>query len=333
MCLKISVIVPVYNTEKYLHRCIDSILAQTFADFELLLVNDGSTDSSGAICDEYAQKDNRVRVFHKENTGVSATRNLGIDNSKGEYLIFIDSDDYWIDNNSLEQLYLTAIQHDLDIVRGEYKAVDENGEDLFVRPISKSKEKVSYKVIDNETFLEDIINGEYFFVLCLVRKDILGDIKYNEKRSFLEDMEFISHLIMNPMRCMYVPIRFYAYRKISTSASNTPKLKNLEDSFGMCDVFHGLSLKTNVIKLKERYEYNSIMMYYWTLDTITLDSYFFRRSEIIKNYGLKELQKKVNKWSLKSSKKYPIIIKMSPIIGVCALKIKHIIGKLIRKIS
>ena len=99
----------------------------------------------------------------------------------------------------------------------------------------------------------------------------------------------------------------------------------------MCDVFHGLSLKTNVIKLKERYEYNSIMMYYWTLDTITLDSYFSRRNEIIKNFGLKGLQKKVNKWSQKSSKKYPIIIKMSPIIGVWLLKIKHRLGSTIRK--
>lgn len=77
---KISVIVPVYNTEKYLHRCIDSILAQTYTDFELLLIDDGSKDNSGAICDEYAAKDSRVRVFHKENGGVSSARNLCLDN-------------------------------------------------------------------------------------------------------------------------------------------------------------------------------------------------------------------------------------------------------------
>lgn len=91
---KISVIVPVYKAEKYLHRCIDSILAQTFTDFELILVNDGSPDNSGAICDEYAQKDNRVRVFHKENGGVSSARNLGLDNAQGEWITFVDSDDY-----------------------------------------------------------------------------------------------------------------------------------------------------------------------------------------------------------------------------------------------
>lgn len=90
---KISVIVPVYNAEKYLHRCVDSILAQTFKDFELLLIDDGSTDGSGAICDEYAQKDSRVRVFHKENGGVSSARNLGLENARGEWILFVDSDD------------------------------------------------------------------------------------------------------------------------------------------------------------------------------------------------------------------------------------------------
>lgn len=90
----VSVIVPVYNTEKYLHRCIDSILTQTYTDFELLLIDDGSTDNSGKICDEYTQKDSRVRVFHKENGGVSSARNLGLDEAKGEWISFVDSDDY-----------------------------------------------------------------------------------------------------------------------------------------------------------------------------------------------------------------------------------------------
>ena len=102
---KISVIVPVYNAEKYLHRCIDSILSQTFTDFELLLINDGSKDSSGAICDEYAAKDNRVRVFHKENGGASSARNLGLDNAKGEWIAFVDSDDL-LEVNMLNHLLL-----------------------------------------------------------------------------------------------------------------------------------------------------------------------------------------------------------------------------------
>ena len=91
---KISVIIPVYNAEKYLYRCIDSVLVQTFTNWELLLIDDGSKDSSGVICDEYAAKDARVRVFHKENGGVSSARNLGLDNARGEWVAFVDSDDY-----------------------------------------------------------------------------------------------------------------------------------------------------------------------------------------------------------------------------------------------
>lgn len=91
---KVSIIVPVYNVEKYLHRCVDSILLQTFTDFELLLIDDGSTDKSVDICDKYALKDRRIRVFHKKNGGVSSARNLGIKKSSGVYILFVDSDDY-----------------------------------------------------------------------------------------------------------------------------------------------------------------------------------------------------------------------------------------------
>ncbi|HFU5892253.1 TPA: glycosyltransferase family 2 protein, partial [Enterococcus faecium] len=92
MC-EISIIVPIYNVEQYLRKCVDSILAQTFTDFEVILVDDGSPDNSGAICDEYAKLDSRVRVIHKENGGLSDARNAGIEIAKGKYLGFVDSDD------------------------------------------------------------------------------------------------------------------------------------------------------------------------------------------------------------------------------------------------
>lgn len=99
----ISIIVPIYNKEKYLYRCLDSILSQTFTDYELLLIDDGSTDGSCKICDEYAARDQRIRVFHKKNGGVSSARNIGINNIRGEYLTFIDSDDY-VNVNYLDSL-------------------------------------------------------------------------------------------------------------------------------------------------------------------------------------------------------------------------------------
>lgn len=101
---KISVIVPVYKAENTLHRCVDSILAQTFTDFELLLIDDGSPDRSGAICDEYEEKNPRIKVFHKPNGGVSSARNLGLDNAEGEWISFVDSDD-WIDHDYLYELF------------------------------------------------------------------------------------------------------------------------------------------------------------------------------------------------------------------------------------
>ena len=101
---KISIIVPVYNAEKYLHRCIDSILTQTFGDFELLLIDDGSTDKSGRICDDYVSKDHRIRIFHKQNGGVASARELGIIQAVGKYSIHVDADD-WIESNMLEEMY------------------------------------------------------------------------------------------------------------------------------------------------------------------------------------------------------------------------------------
>ena len=115
---KISVIVPVYNVEKYIHKCLDSILKQTFTDFELILVDDGSPDNCGNICDEYAKKDNRIFVVHKKNGGLSAARNSGIDwafqNSDSEFITFIDSDDT-IAENYLEK-FMNAMDNNADIV-------------------------------------------------------------------------------------------------------------------------------------------------------------------------------------------------------------------------
>lgn len=112
---KVSVIVPVYNTEKYLAQCVDSILSQSFTDFELLLINDGSKDYSGAICDQYAANDSRVTVFHKENGGVSSARNLGLDNARGEWITFIDADD-WIESSFLTEVYEKALVDGADMV-------------------------------------------------------------------------------------------------------------------------------------------------------------------------------------------------------------------------
>ncbi len=315
MC-KISIIVPVYNVEKYLRYCINSILTQSFTDFELLLINDGSLDYSGEICDESALKDKRVRVFHTANSGVSSARNLGLDNARGKYIVFLDADDYWYDDTALEQLFTLSEKYDLDIIRGEYKAVDHDGNDLFEIPLSEEKIALSNKILTPGMFYTRIMRGENFLVLSLFKKQAIGDIRFDKKRVFLEDMEYYVHLLCQPLRCMFVPLRFYAYRKHSSSASNSYKIQNLIDSFSMCDVFHESIRKVNDEILNRAYKYNSIMMYYWTLETISLDPYYNNRSSIIKELSLISRQQQVSEWAKKEHSVFPIMIYLPPCLGI-----------------
>lgn len=328
----ISVIVPVYNAEKYLHRCIESILMQTFADFELLLINDGSTDLSSTICDEYALSDSRIKTIHKPNTGVSSTRNRGLNESKGKYIIFLDADDFWYVNTALEQLVEIAEKYDIDVVRGEYKAVDQDGNDLFERPLTKEKQQFANQILTSGQFYTQIMCGENFLVLSLFKRESIGNIRLNDERAFLEDMEFYVELFLQPLRCMFIPIRFYAYRKVDSSASHTPKVKNLQDSFLMCDVFNKYA---NVVEdeiLREAYRTNSIMMYYWTLGTLSQGPYYKDHISIIEELSLGEINKKVRTWANSTKKIYPLPIYISPQLGVSYFRIKYKVGCILRKL-
>ncbi|MBQ2877909.1 MAG: glycosyltransferase family 2 protein [Bacteroidaceae bacterium] len=151
---QISVIVPVYKAEKYLHRCIDSILSQTFTDFELVLVDDGSPDDSGVICDEYAKKDKRVKVIHKENGGVNSARLEGFKNSNGKFLVFVDSDDTLTDK-ALNILYNNIIEG-YDVVKAGSTRINNNGE-----IIRKENFKIDKEIIEGrENIIEKIFSGE-----------------------------------------------------------------------------------------------------------------------------------------------------------------------------
>lgn len=134
---KISIIVPVYNVEKYLKKCIDSILSQTYTNLDIILVNDGSTDNSGMICEDYAKKDKRITVIHKKNGGLSSARNAGLDIAKGEYIGFVDSDDF-IADNMYEILYHSIIDYNCDISIARLQSSDsEEKRDFKVRKMNK----------------------------------------------------------------------------------------------------------------------------------------------------------------------------------------------------
>lgn len=291
----VSVIVPVYNAGNYLEQCIDSVLCQTYSDFEILLVDDGSTDGSGEICDRFGRQDSRVSVFHKQNGGSSAARNLALSEARGSYVIFLDSDDYWCVDDCLETLLNVALRENADIVRGEYKAVDESGIDLFEREFSKKKKELSYKTISATEFLMDIMHGEYFFPLSLIRFGLLKTLRFDESLVFLEDMDLYSRLLMQATACVFVPCRFYAYRKVAGSVSSRMSIKTLEDSFSMCRRFDGYASLTPDVRMSQYYRWWSVMMYYWTLQTVA-DLWYGRRKDIVAGLGLENLRLDVRSW-------------------------------------
>lgn len=281
----VSVIVPVYNAEKYLSRCVDSILSQTMTDFELLLIDDGSQDESGRICDEYAEENARVKVVHKTNGGVSSARNLGIDHAKGKYIIFIDSDDYWLSPNCLETLTSIMEKFGCDCVRCEYKGVDERG-NIIVEP--KEKHELEGRLLTPYELLRYGLAGEFFGVLFMFRRSIVGDLRYDEQQSFLEDMDFISRYMIKAQNCVYTSECFYAYLKRIDSVSNSPKYANVECSFKMSDKFDNYSKLTNG-NLKQYYLFYSIMMFLWTLSTLAMNPYYEQRKLLISKLELNRL--------------------------------------------
>ena len=224
-CVKISIIVPIYNSEKYLQRCIDSILSQTFNDYELILINDGSSDNSGNICDKYEKEDHRIKVFHKENGGVSSARNLGIDNAKGEWVAFIDSDDQ-LDRDYLLNFNLNS---DADLLVQGYKKEYFNKKPEMIIPNMEE----SYLASDVISIIFDlekksIINSPWcklFKREILFKHNILFDnnISYGEDHLFsLSFIEHIATISVTPKAGYIYQIR--ASQSLSTKCIEPEKL-------------------------------------------------------------------------------------------------------------
>lgn len=215
---QISVIIPVYNAEKYLNRCIDSILAQSFTDFEVLLVDDGSPDGSGEICDNYIAKDSRIRVFHKQNEGVSSARNMGLDNAIGEWVTFVDADD-WIEKDTLEQCIENS--KDVEFVRFGMKSV--YGENLYIED-TRLENSWTYKIYCANVFSRQTALG-----VCggLYLRSIFtnNNIKFNPQYRLGEDWL----VLMQYLKCIKIikilNYPFYNYNKQNEiSTTSTPSL-------------------------------------------------------------------------------------------------------------
>ena len=299
----VSIIVPIFNVEAYISKCIDSILEQTYQTFEILLINDGSTDLSQNICEKLAKSDCRIKLYNKPNGGLSSARNYGLDRTEGKYVIFVDSDDYWIDIQTLEHLVNIAEKTNADIVRGEHKEVDEVGKDIYIPSIVENKDILEHQQLDNYTFLQHILIRGHFSWLFLIRKEAIGDLRFNIQQRFQEDIDFNIRFFAIPRICIYTPFMFYAYRKRKNSIMSTYKVDNLKYSFNLSNVWFQYSLKISDKKLADIYRFNGIMMYYWTLNTVAQYPYYNNCFNIIENLSLVKLNKKVRCFNLSIRKK------------------------------
>ena len=207
---EISIIVPVYNVEQYLRRCLDSIRAQTFTDWECILIDDGSPDASGAVCDEYAAKDCRFRVIHQENRGVSAARNAGLDAARGEWIAFVDSDD-WIEPSFLAEQVSDSADGTFDaVVCG-----------LYGRGKPRHTE-LNREAAKRSVFKRGGFGG--FSVLRLIRRRNVGSLRFDESVSYMEDVLFFWKFFNCCDKILWTDKPLYHYEQNETSVTHQPGL-------------------------------------------------------------------------------------------------------------
>ena len=225
----ISIIIPVYNVEDYLHYAIESLEKQTYKNFEIILVNDGSTDDSGKLCDEYSEKYSNVRVFHKENGGLSDARNFGVQQAKGEFITFLDPDDY-LEVYSLELLAGIQEMYDCDIVSTRVKATELYN--VYSNHYLTEENFKNVVIMDRDVFLEEAFYDKVATVSAcgkLYRKNIL-EIPFPKGRIY-EDLYIVSEHVAKANKIVHTPLQIYNYYKRQGSIVNSKFTSKQYDFF------------------------------------------------------------------------------------------------------
>lgn len=215
----ISIIIPVYNTGEYLVRCVNSVTAQTYKNIEIILVNDGSTDNSGVICDDIAKCDERITVIHKENGGLSSARNCGMRAASGNYFIFIDSDDY-IEPNMCEVLYNAVIVDECDMAVCGINNIDENG-----KPIEEMNEQCPLLrcIMNGDDYRKALLRrGNWYYIVAwnkIYKKSVFENVEYPE--GYIHEDEYVIHRIVgNCKKIAVTDEKMYNYIMRKTSITN-----------------------------------------------------------------------------------------------------------------
>lgn len=249
---EVSVIVPVYNVEKYLNECIDSILAQTFTDFELILVNDGSSDRSGEICDEYAIKDKRIKVIHQQNGGVSVARNTGLNEAKGTYISFVDSDDVVLPN------YLYVLLKALKDTGSDISSCRSGGLVLNDTYSPEAQTTTCYIVSGKEASRSAFCVGELFAVHpwgSMFKRDLWKNVRFPIGKIH-EDQAMLPKVYYKSNQCVLVEKKVYCYRhpegSITNSEFNNGRFDDMEAIDSCIDFFESFGEKEIVACAQKR---------------------------------------------------------------------------------
>lgn len=229
--IMLSFIVPIYNVEQYLCKCVDSLLHQDYDNYEIILVDDGSPDNCPAICDEYASKHENIRVVHRANGGLSAARNTGIEAARGEYICFVDSDDYW-ESNVLGGLMAQIERDKLEVLRFQYRYVNEVGNEFHPYKNPKKYTNYSDEVVDGENFLNNRLGFSCYVPMFIMRRDLLAECLFTEGIYF-EDTDWTPLMLMMAKRVASTNTMVYNYLwrvgSITQAVDINKKRKVLED--------------------------------------------------------------------------------------------------------
>jgi len=280
--IKVSVIVPVYNVEKYLEQTIDSVINQTLKDIEIILIDDGSLDNSGIICDNYAKKDSRIVVFHQENQGVSAARNKGIELAKGEYISFVDSDDL-VDEKMLEVLYGKGHSNDLDIVMCGF-TTDWYGKkhkwncNLKSEEIIHKNEISDFLVSYKNVFLVNNIYAKIHKRDFLLNNNIFFPLNLNIQ----EDTIFVLKTLLFAKSIYYIKESYYNYIKRNDSLTTKKYRENLHNFYNRAYLLAIELYETNNIPyIKKDLFYRIIIQMFNCMINVTNSNLSSRHKEII----------------------------------------------------
>ena len=235
--MRFSIILPIYNVEKYLKECVDSILKQTFRDYEIILVDDGSTDGSPELCDKLAETYDFIRVIHKANGGAADSRNVGLKSAIGDYIIFIDSDDFILSEHFLEDVN-NSFSENVDMVLYKYSKFFDDTKNLAECNFSYESAKLKENYADK---IYELVKADAFFGMAwirAIRKDIILDNQiFFETGLTGEDMDWNYELMLNVSNIELLDNIYIAYRQRSGSVTASYKIKNLEDFIHIVEVW------------------------------------------------------------------------------------------------